>query len=307
MITSSKGIKEILDRLEELDRLYTKLSGQLENQVPCHPTQRIVIRGLPRGIRELQYLLFLQGQGIKFPAWLVLELDDRRRRAMKDWKQREIVSNLVTELLYNDRFLQGRAVPQALQSLEKIRVYLNLPKKPKKTSRVRGYRDHGSMSDQSTRARRSANAQPDPEKVLDTFYEERSKDFLLASQILEMESQGISSEEIQALLDAGEISLQSSSVDSILLPSNLKELLLQAGVEVQPEETPLEALRRSRRPSQPRRETKEVSPYSVEKYLEEELRPSKVSGSNPSRFNQQGVKKIVLTETSAEESKRRKD
>lgn len=249
-VYESRVIQETLSRLEELDAIYERASIQLIPTVPDHPVREMRIFGIPRKLRELCFLkesmTMLECWGLKVPAWLVLELEEAKTRLTKNWRLREEYSFIVSQVWNNDRFRNGRVLPLALSILKEIRVYSVLPRKPRRKTRTRGYRDHGSMLGEAERGRRQADILGQLDlKVLDSFYEARSKDYERADQILELERRGHSAEEIQAM-DAGDIP-ETELVEDVYHPSALCERIEALGVKVQDGQLPSEAVRQQRR------------------------------------------------------------
>lgn len=236
--------EEIRLRLEQLDEIYSRASARLIPKVLEHPGCEVRVVGVPKGLRELEDL-WIARYWFNYPAWLVVELESARKRFLKDWRTKDIIASY--EIGANNmRFFHGRVIPSVLQSLQALRVYLVYPKKPKSNpNRPRGYKDHGSMPEASAVARRSSDrSAAEAEKVLEAFYERRAHNDLSVATILSMEHAGISTEEIQAQVDAGKISFIEENVDPEYHPSEVVARMKALGVDVQETETPLEAIRR---------------------------------------------------------------
>lgn len=134
---------------------------------------------LPKGILGVSLSLVIQSFQEKYPK---LSIEEK-------WS----ISKMKDRFLLKDdwNYLDGRVQPRLLWLLRNIRIDLVEPRKPKRTQRVRGYRDHGRLAKFDAKFQREANSFTDPMKEFNREVAERSiQRYNVATEILSMEREG---------------------------------------------------------------------------------------------------------------------
>jgi hypothetical protein len=197
---------ELREALEALRQRVLRQNELLLPKVPEHPGPRILKIVLPRGHRELVMLLAISQY---LPRQVRVELETVGNRTTYSPDELYRLSRVVDTLdgiHDNDRFLFGRLLPEMVRAVNSILCFLSYPKRAKKRSRPRGYRDHGSLQPVDARARREADRVgyilAEQERAVK---ESKDKDYWDATKILEAERRGISTTLIQELLAREEV------------------------------------------------------------------------------------------------------
>lgn len=195
IIANSPVIARELRRLASLEE---QLQARLSPQSLYHPGLRIGIKFPSRKMRD--YVILWEARQF-LPITIRLEVENLFARHSKlHWKEREILLSFRDKFLVKQdaRFLNGRAKERLIWLLQNIRINLIFPKKPKTVQRPRGYKDHGTMRNEAVSARLAADLRGYREEAeRNQYYNNRAEQLTRATEILELERQGVPVDVIQ--------------------------------------------------------------------------------------------------------------
>jgi len=210
----------IARELRRLARLEKQLQARLSPQSLYHPGLRIGIKFPTRKMRD--YVILWEAREF-LPITIRLEVENLFARNSKlHWKEREILLSFRDKFLVEQdaRFLNGRAKERLIWLLQNIRINLIYPKKPKTIQRPRGYKDHGSMRKEDVSARLAADQRGFREEAeRNQCYNDRADQLTRATEILELERQGVPVNVIQGA-SATAVSTEHTDVDGSSHPES---------------------------------------------------------------------------------------
>jgi len=185
---------QIIHQIEVLRRSLERLSNRLIPESEYHPGLELIIQNFPRKMKDLALLFSIKELLPDFIALQVVETWNKRIAKLKGKELRYFLDYVDTiRFVRNDRFLQGRALVRLTFILKEMRVNFTYPRKPRKSNRPRGYKDHGSMRSTEDQYRSEAIPDYEIEKILRsplTIIEEKAKVLLHAEdkELAEKES-----------------------------------------------------------------------------------------------------------------------
>lgn len=186
--------REIRVRAEELETLYLVLARKQASLHDPDSSSGSEVRLIwpSRKPRDF-YILWLLRDSLPIMIRTEVEAHYKEIPKLPLEERRNILKLKDRIFLDNDlNYLNGRILTRALWMLKFARIYLCKLRRPKRTQRHRGYRDHGTMPKFDAGARREANSSPNLSKALEKEYLIRQQEDLeLASQILRREREGV--------------------------------------------------------------------------------------------------------------------
>jgi len=157
-----------------LDRKVESFNQRLIPMSEYHPNLSISYT-VPRGLKDLLLLYVIRNS---LPVTLKVEIEKQYGEKYLKLKGKEFehFSNYLRKLLSGDsRFLDGRIKGRLIFLLQsKVRVNFIFSRTVKRKERVRGYKDHGSMRDESLSTINQRYKDPFEEKY--RFYDEKENE-----------------------------------------------------------------------------------------------------------------------------------